>query len=178
MPSEIFRGFSLADKHCLIKMLQTPWGGAFVPGEKKGASCPILSKWRDRICHRRLRTFALNSTGAIHRLHGLRARAPLRDGVRKRVPKAIRCGLVTCPGHGGSLATAPRLPAPAFFLPFGLIKLVKRSADNRSNPAGGDELCPSRGQALHRLLPIMSPPAILLERRGYPRTLGRTPSEV
>jgi hypothetical protein len=31
---------------------------------------------------------------------------------------------------------------------------------------------------LHRLLPIMSPPAILLERRGHPRTLGWTPSEV
>lgn len=29
---------------------------------------------------------------------------------------------------------------------------------------------PFKGLALHRLLPIMSPPAILLERRGHPRT--------
>ena len=56
--------------------------------KKKGASCPILSKRRDRMCHRRLRIFALKATGAILGLHGLRALGPLRDGVRKRVPKA------------------------------------------------------------------------------------------
>jgi hypothetical protein len=53
LPSEIFGGFSLADNnHRLIKVLQTSWGDVFVPGEKGGASCPILSKRHDRMCHR------------------------------------------------------------------------------------------------------------------------------
>jgi hypothetical protein len=89
LPSEIFGGFFLEDKDCLIRLLQTSWGGAFVPGEKKGAPCPILSKRRDRMCHHWLRTFALKATAAIHGFHGLRARTPLRDGGRKCVPKAI-----------------------------------------------------------------------------------------
>ena len=80
--------------------MQTSWGGAFVLGDKKGASCPILSKLRDRICHRRLRTFALKVTGAIHGLHGLRALAPLRDGVRKRVPKAQQAPRFTSDSQG------------------------------------------------------------------------------